>query len=98
MQYMRKAIAILNEKKILGDTVIEMVVWQLPRATADRPHGYKYRLYCGRAGRCLVRYDNEAGKGDHVHEGNIERPYRFVSLERLIEDFEADVARLIEGG
>lgn len=75
-----------------------MVVWQLPRPTADRSHGYKYRLYCGRAGRCLVRYDNETGKGDHVHEDDTERPYCFVSLEKLIADFEADVARLIERG
>ncbi|MGH8524670.1 MAG: toxin-antitoxin system TumE family protein, partial [Gammaproteobacteria bacterium] len=29
----------------------------------------KYRLYCGRGGRCLVRYDNETGKGDHRHYG-----------------------------
>ena len=98
MQYMLKATAILKEKKVLGEVVIEMVVWQLPRATTDRPHGYKYRLYCGRSGRCLVRYDNETGKGDHVHEGNTERPYRFVCLDRLIADFEADVLRqMIEG-
>lgn len=93
---MRKAIAILNQRKFLGDTVIEMVIWQLPQATADRPHGYKYRLYCGRAGRCLVRYDNETGKGEHVHYGDDERSYRFVSLEKLIADFEDDVTQLIE--
>lgn len=97
MQYMQKATAILNEKKVLGEVVIEMVVWQLPRTTADRPHGYKYRLYCGRAGKCLVRYDNETGKSDHIHYGHAERPYRFVTLEKLIADFEADVAQLIEG-
>lgn len=93
---MRRAIAILNQRKVLGDVVIEMVVWQLPQATSDRPHGYKYRFYCGRAGRCLVRYDNETGKGDHVHYGDDERTYRFVSLENLIADFEEDVTRLIE--
>lgn len=93
---MRRAIAILNQRKVFGDVVIEMVVWQLPQTTSDRPHGYKYRLYCGRAGRCLVRYDNETGKGDHVHYGDDERAYRFVSLEKLIADFEEDVTRLIE--
>ncbi len=93
---MRRAIAILNQRKVLGDVVIEMVVWQLPQPSSDRPHGYKYRLYCGRAGKCLVRYDNETGKGDHIHYGDRERAYRFVSLEKLIADFEEDVMRLIE--
>jgi len=34
------------------------------------------RLFCGDAGGCcLVRYDNEQGKGDHVHYGDREQPY-----------------------
>jgi hypothetical protein len=41
-----------------------------------------------------VRYDNETGKGDHVHHGNEERPYRFVSLDKLIADFYRDVQAL----
>lgn len=72
-------------------TIVEGVIWALPRPTPDRPHGYKYRLYCGRAGKCLVRYGNETGKGDHVHYGKEERPYRFVSLDELIADFSRDV-------
>ena len=27
----------------------EMILWQLPTRTPDRPHGLKYRLYYGRA-------------------------------------------------
>lgn len=77
-----------------GDLRIEMVVWTLPRATCDRPHRLKYRLYCGRPGKCIVRYDNESGKGDHVHYGKREAAYRFVSLYGLIEDFKHDCARL----
>lgn len=73
---------------------MEMVPWQLPEATADRPHRMKYRLYLGRDGRTLVRYDNEAGKGDHRHVGaeETERPYRFTSVERLLSDFLSDSA------
>jgi len=52
-----------------GALLMEMVVWQLPETTADRPHGIEYRLYLGREGKTLVRYDNEAGKGDHRHVG-----------------------------
>ena len=51
-----KATLLLRDKKSLADgSVIEMVVWELPRPTADRPHGLKYRLYLGRGGKCLVR-------------------------------------------
>ena len=54
--------------------------------------------YCGRAGRCLVRYDNEAGKGDHRHVGEREEPYRFKSLAGLLGDFAAEVAQLLDAG
>jgi hypothetical protein len=32
-----------------GNVIVEMVIWRLPKATPDRPHGIKYRFYCGRA-------------------------------------------------
>jgi hypothetical protein len=73
---------------------VEMVIWALPRPSADRPHGLKYRLYCGRGGHCVVRYDNEAGKGDHRHYDDREESYRFESLEKLLEDFRKDCTRL----
>lgn len=77
-----------------GDIHIEMVVWALPKVTSDRPHGLKYRLYCGHLGKCVVCYDNETGKGDHRHYGEKEDVYLFVSLPDLIEDFKNDCARL----
>jgi hypothetical protein len=88
----RKAVLLLREKLVREDgTIVELVIWRLPRATPDRPHGLKYRLYLGRGGECLVRYDNETGKGDHRHVGGKETPYRFVSVVQLRRDFEADV-------
>lgn len=77
-----------------GDVHIEMAVWKLPKVTQDRPHGLKYRLHCGRLGECIVRYDNETGKGDHRHYGEKEDAYLFVSLPDLIEDFKNDCTRL----
>lgn len=75
--------------------MIEMVIWQVPKTTHDRPHGIKYRLYYGTAdGRCLVRYDNEVGKGDHRHYGAREAEYRFTDVETLMSDFLADVSRM----
>jgi hypothetical protein len=90
----RKAVLLLHEKVVRADgSIVELIIWRLPRATPDRPHGLKYRLYFGRDGKCLVRYDNEAGKGDHRHVLGREQPYAFVSVERLRQDFETDVRR-----
>jgi Family of unknown function (DUF6516) len=71
-----------------------MVLRQLPKATKDRPHGLKYRLYYGLTdGTCVVRYDNETGKGDHRHCGVREEPYSFIDVETLVADFWADIMR-----
>jgi len=90
-----RAILLVRDKKILADgSLVEMVVWRLPGPTPDRPHGLKYRFFSGRGGKCLIRYDNESGKGDHRHFVDIEEPYRFESMERLIRDFLRDVESL----
>lgn len=87
-----KARLVLHEKIVRADGgIIELVIWHLARPTPDRPHGIKYRLYFGREGKCLVRYDNESGKGDHRHVMGREEQYRFVSVSRLRQDFEADI-------
>jgi hypothetical protein len=76
----------------------EMVLWKLPKPTPDRPHGLKYRLYYGLAdGPCLVRYDNEKGKGDHRHIGRQEESYTFKNVETLVKDFLADIAKIRRG-
>ena len=40
-----------------------------------------------------MRFDNEAGKGDHRHVGDTEERYRFTSVERLLAEFWADIER-----
>jgi hypothetical protein len=40
---------------------------------------------------CVLRYDNETGKGDHKHVDEVEVPYQFSDLDRLQADFWADV-------
>ena len=89
-----KARQLFRYKARQGDLICEMVVWALPATTSARPHGLKYRLFCGRTGTCVVRYDNEAGKGDHRHYGEREEPYELLSVERLLADFRDDCARL----
>jgi len=78
----------------LDGAVREMVLWQLPRKTPDRPHGLKYRLFYGfRGGTCLVRFDNESGKGDHKNVGSREERYRFIDVETLVADFLAEIEK-----
>ena len=93
---MAKAILLLDSRAGQGELLVQMALWQLPRPTKDRPHGLKYRLYLGRAGQTLVRYDNEAGKGDHRHVGadEVQAPYEFSSLEELLNDFRVECEQL----
>ena len=81
-------------KETRDDVILEMVIWQLPEKTGDRPHGLKYRFFCGTEEVCFVRYDNETGKRDHRHYGDTEEAYDFQSIERLVEDFRNDCVRL----
>lgn len=75
--------------------VREMVIWRLPVADPERPHGLKYRLYYGSPdGRCMVLYGNERGKGDHRHVGGEETRYRFRDAETLVADFQRDINRV----
>jgi Family of unknown function (DUF6516) len=76
----------------LGAGFIEVVVWKLPQPLSGSAHSLKYRLAYVVDGECVLRYDNEAGKGDHRHVGTKEMRYVFVSFDRLLDDFLADVS------
>ncbi|WP_371135272.1 DUF6516 family protein [Tabrizicola sp.] len=39
----------------------------------------------------MLRYDNEAGKGDHRHIGGVETAYAFTTPAKLMVDFWNDV-------
>ncbi len=83
---------ILHRKEVAGGLIVEVRIWRIAEADAERPHGFKYSLHCcTEDGEMIVRYDNERGKGDHRHIGQHEEAYLFVSLEKLIEDFWRDV-------
>ena len=93
MQYM-KATLLARTKEIRDDgSIIEIVVWELPEPLRPSVHCYKYRLFYGVGGICRVRYDNERGKGDHRHIDAEEFDYAFTTVERLIDDFERDIAK-----
>jgi hypothetical protein len=87
-----KAEALIQDRYILAeDAFVEVVVWRLPRAIRGSTHALKYRLALVVGGKCVLRYDNEAGKGDHRHVGDVESSYAFSSYEQLLTDFWADV-------
>jgi hypothetical protein len=71
----------------------ELVLWELTESLSGSSHAYKYRLAFVVEGVCVLRYDNEAGKGDHKHVDGREVKYRFVSVDKLVADFFDDVKR-----
>jgi Family of unknown function (DUF6516) len=88
------AALLLHERHQLADDAFaELRVWRVPAKVRGSRHAYKYALAYVFAGVCVLRYDNEAGKGDHRHVGDREEPYQFSSPERLLADFWADVDR-----
>lgn len=90
---MADATPVLNVKREFVDgSILQIVIWRLPEPTAERPHGYKYRLnYSMPDGQTVVRYDNEQGKGDHKHIQDVQHPYQFTNINQLLSDFNADV-------
>lgn len=92
------AVLVFRDKKVKLGFIIEMVVWGLDSPLEGCSHRFKYRLFCGslETGACLVRYDNERGKGDHRHAANGEQPYVFTDLEGLFADFEKDVREALK--
>jgi hypothetical protein len=63
----------------------------LPTALPGSTHIFKYRFAFVVDEICVLRFDNEAGKGDHKHVGETEMPYRFTSLVQLVADFWREV-------
>ena len=72
-----KAEALAQERHVLAEGAFaDVVVWRVPQPVKGSTHQLKYRLALVVAGECVLRYDNETGKGDH---------------EKLLADFWADV-------
>ena len=68
-------------------TIVEMVIWKVPKPVEGNLHAYKYRLFFGRPGERIVGYDNERSK-----EGR-EQPCEFKDVETLARDFFSDIER-----
>ncbi|TAN53677.1 MAG: hypothetical protein EPN21_00830 [Methylococcaceae bacterium] len=89
-----KAELITRFRDIADDgTGIEMVVWRVPDTIPPSEHFYKYRLVYVENGKRVIGFDNERGKGDHKHVEDTETPYLFVDVDKLIDDFIAEVEK-----
>lgn len=88
------ATRLLDSRVIYSEEMFaELVIWLLPKPVAGATHRYKYRLAYVVRGECVLRYDNEVGKGDHRHVGKTQSTYAFTTPEQLIADFQRDIAR-----
>ena len=87
-----KAKLLLREHHQIGDDgFVALRVWRVPHPVRGSEHEYKYALAYGVKGTCVLRYDNEAGKGDHKHVNEVETGYRFTTPAQLLADFWRDV-------
>jgi hypothetical protein len=83
-----KAELLLDERHVLdSQEFVELAVWRVPKPVRGSHHRFKYRLAFVVDGTCVLRYDNEAGKGDHRHIGDVEEPCRFTDTDTLLDDF-----------
>ncbi|HEX7324228.1 MAG TPA: DUF6516 family protein [Rhodanobacteraceae bacterium] len=75
---------LLRKREGLSETAfVDIAVWRIPGGVRGSTHDIKYRLALVSEGVCVLRYDNEAGRGDHKHVGERQMPYRFTDLETM---------------
>ena len=88
---MVSATLVLRQQGPVADgAFVDLFIWAVPAPVRGSRHGYKYRLALVVDGVCVMRYDNEAGKGDHKHVDGKEYAYEFVSIDRVSADFLVD--------
>jgi len=81
---------------IRENAFFEIVLWHLPKPVEGSRHSYKYRLALIVEGKCVLRYDNERGKGDHKHIHGLEIKIQFSTLEALFDEFQNDMKRILQ--
>ena len=89
-----KTVQLVNARIAYSESAFaELVLWHLSSPLKGSAHSFKYRLAYVVRGECVLRYDNEVGKGDHRHFGKRESVYAFTTPDQLIAGFKNDIAR-----
>ena len=91
MTYMNATLVLDHKFTFKDGSLFEIRLWQVPKPVPPSTHGLKYRMVYVVKGERVIGYDNERGKGDHRHLHGVEMPYEFVSIEKLLADFRADI-------
>lgn len=79
---------IIRDRRQIDDlTFAEILIWRVPVPVRGSGHDFKYSLAYVERQVCVLRFDNEAGKGDHRHQGDDDLPYKFTTIEKLLADF-----------
>jgi hypothetical protein len=90
----KKAVELLRTRIVFSESAFaELVLWRVPNPMTGSAHEFKYRLAYVVDSVCVLRYDNEVGKGDHRHFAGKQTAYAFTTVDKLIADFERDIAR-----
>jgi len=70
-----KARSLIRQRLVYAENKFaELVLWELPKPSDASPHFFKYRLAYVVNQVCVLRYDNEAGKGDHTAQISFTSP------------------------
>lgn len=86
-----RAELLLRKRLSLSETLfVDISIWRVPDPVRGSAHDFKYSLALVSENVCVLRYDNEAGKGDHKHVRDREVPYLFQDLQTLQDDFWKD--------
>ncbi|EEJ6214837.1 DUF6516 family protein [Salmonella enterica subsp. enterica serovar Muenchen] len=80
-----------DKVRLNASSFIEIVIWEVTPPVAGSLHGYKYSMAYVVDGVCVMRYDNERGKGDHKHIGETEIKTHFTTIDALVNAFFDDV-------
>lgn len=72
-----------------------MRVYEVP-VSRFFPDGVKYSLSYIKNGKCVLRYDNEAAKGHHMHAEEKEVKIRFRGIRELRAEFQFQVKKIRE--
>jgi hypothetical protein len=71
-----------------------LVRWQLPAPLSGSAHCFKCRLAYVLDSDCVLRYDNEVGRGDHRHFRGKESRFDFRGVDELLSAFQRDIERI----
>lgn len=89
----------VSSKQVQADgSLIQIVIWHVPTPVLPCDHHFKYSLVYIRNRVRVVGFDNERGKGDHMHVLGREVSFRFKDIASLLSYFRLVVEKVRENG